>query len=142
MTTPAPIRLGPRKAAAGAIGLVGVAVVAACAAPGYGNYNPNAGRPATPSEARAITTAVRTSPLTAGAGNRPYQVIAIRISTRTAGYAFATINPLTTQLDGAAVALRLFPTRSGPVWTVTQVGSAHVGCSAPAAVRTEFGVRC
>ncbi len=89
---------------------------------------------------------MHSSPLTAGAGagaRRPYRVEAIRLSTRTPGYAFATIDPTTPQLDGAAVALRATPDPSGRLtWRVFDIGSQHVGCSAPAAVRSEFALHC
>jgi len=82
-------------------------------------------------------------PLTAWAGTRPYQVEAIRLSTGTPGYAFASIDPTSQQLDGAAVALHATPTTGGHLsWRVFDVGSRHVGCSAPLAVRSEFALHC
>ena len=74
-----------RRGAAGALSLAAVGVLAACVPAGYGNYLPAAGRTATPAETLAVTTAVHSSPLTAGTGTRPYQVEAIRVSTRTPG---------------------------------------------------------
>ncbi len=123
--------------------LAAVGLLAACVPAGYANYSPAAGRPAAPAEALAVSTAVHSSPLTAGAGTRPYRVEAIRLSTGTPGYAFATIDPTSQQLDGAAVALRATPNTGGHLsWRVFDVGSRHVGCSAPLAVRSEFALHC
>ncbi len=86
---------------------------------------------------------MHSSPLTAGSGTRPYQVEAIRLSTGTPGYAFATIDPASQQLDGAAVALHATPTTGGGfTWRVFDIGSRHVGCSTPLAVRSEFALHC
>jgi len=121
--SPAPRQLAPggrrqgrtlRPGAAGVLSLAAAGLLAACVPAGYGNYSPAAGRAATPAEALAVATAVHTSPLTSGAGTRPYRVETIRLSTGTPGYAFATIDPATSQLDGAAVALRLTPTTGAP----------------------------
>ncbi len=132
-----------RRGGVGVLSLTAVGLLAACVPAGYANYSPAAGRPATPAEALAVSTAVRSSPLTTGAGTRPYRVEAIRLSTRTPGYAFATIDPATQQLDGAAVALRATPTTGGGfTWRVFDIGSRHVGCSAPLAVRSEFALHC
>ena len=132
-----------RRAGVGVGSLAAVGLLAACVPAGYANYSPAAGRPATPAEALTVATAVHSSPLTAGAGTRPYRVEAIRLSTRTPGYALATIDPTTPQLDGAAVALHATPTTGGRfTWRVFDVGSQHVGCSAPLAVRSEFALHC
>jgi len=132
-----------RRAGVGVGSLAAVGLLAACVPAGYANYSPAAGRPATPAEALTVAAAVHSSPLTAGAGTRPYRVEAIRLSTRTPGYAFATIDPTTPQLDGAAVALRATPTAGGRLtWRVFDIGSRHVGCSAPLAVRSEFALHC
>ncbi len=132
-----------RRGGVGVVSLTAVGLLAACVPAGYANYSPAAGRPATPAEALAVSTAVHSSPLTAGAGTRPYRVEAIRLSTRTPGYAFATIDPASRQLDGAAVALRATPGPSGRLtWRVFDIGSRHVGCSAPLAVRSEFALHC
>jgi len=132
-----------RRAAAGALSLTAVGLLAACVPAGYGSYSPAAGRAATPAEALAVTTAVHSSPLTAGAGTRPYRVETVRVSTRTPGYAFATIDPTSPGLDGAAVALRATPITGGHLsWQVFDVGSQRVGCSAPAPVRSEFSLHC
>ncbi len=88
---------------AGALSLAAVGVLAACVPAGYGNYFPTAGRAATPVETLAVTAAVHSSPLTAAGGSRPYRVEAIRVSTRTPGYAFATLDPTIPAADGAAV---------------------------------------
>ncbi len=130
-----------RRGAAGTLSLVAVGVLAACVPAGYGNYSPAAGRPAAPAEALAVTTAVHSSPLTAG--TRSYRVEAIRVSTRTPGYAFATLDPTSPAADGAAVALRTTRTTGGHLsWQVFDIGSAHVGCSAPGLVRGEFALHC
>jgi len=113
-----------RRAGVGGLSLAAAGLLAACVPAGYANYSPAAGRAAPPAEALTVAAAVHSSPLTAGAGTRPYRVEAIRLSSRTAGYAFATIDPSTPQLDGAAVALRATPTRAG-----TSPG----GCSTSAA---------
>ena len=132
-----------RRGVAGVVSQGAAGLLAACVPAGYANYSPSAGRPATPAEALAVSTAVRSSPLTAGAGTRAYQVTAIRLSTGTPGYAFATIDPASQQLDGAAVALRATPnTGAGLTWRVMDIGSWHVGCSAPFAVRSEFALHC
>jgi len=132
-----------RDATGAALSLAVVGVLAACAPAGYGNYSPAAGRAAKPAEALAVTAAVHSSPLAAGAGSRPYRVEAIRVSTPTPGYAFATIDPTSPALDGAAVALRATPTAGGHLsWQVLDVGSRHVGCAAPAPVRSEFALHC
>ncbi len=132
-----------RRGVAGVVSLGAAGLLAACVPAGYANYSPAAGRPATPVEALAVSTAVRSSPLTAGAGTRPYQVEAIRLSTGTPGYAFATIDPTSQQLDGAAVALRATPNvGAGLTWRVLDIGSWYVGCSAPFAVRSEFALHC
>jgi hypothetical protein len=132
-----------RRGGVGVLSLAAVGLLAACVPAGYANYSPAAGRPATPSEALTVATAVHSSPLTAGAGTRPYQVEAIRLSTGTPGYAFATIDPASQQLDGAAVALRATPDAGGHLtWRVFDIGSRHVGCSAPLAVRSEFALHC
>jgi len=104
-----------RRGAAGALSLAAVGVLAACVPAGNGNYFPTAGRAATPAEALAVTAAVHSSPLTAGAGTRPYRLEAIRVSTRTPGYAFATLDPTIPAADGAAVALRHPHHRRTPV---------------------------
>ncbi len=130
-----------RRGVAGVVSLGAAGLLAACVPAGYANYSPAAGRPATPAEALAVSTAVRSSPLTAGA--RAYRVTAIRLSTGTPGYAFATIDPASQQLDGAAVALRATPNvGAGLTWRVLDIGSWHVGCSAPFAVRSEFALHC
>jgi len=132
-----------RLGGVGVLSLAAVGLLAACVPAGYANYSPAAGRPATPAEALAVSTAVHSSLLTAGAGTRPYQVEAIRLSTGTPGYAFATIDPTSQQLDGAAVALHATPTTGGHLtWRVFDVGSRHVGCSAPLAVRSQFALHC
>ncbi len=132
-----------RRGGVGVLSLAAVGLLAACVPAGYASYSPAAGRPATPVEALTVAAAVHSSPLTASAGARPYQVEAIRLSTRTPGYAFATIDPATQQLDGAAVALRATPNTSGHLtWRVFDIGSRHVGCSAPLAVRSEFTLHC
>jgi len=132
-----------RRGGVGVGSLAAVGLLAACVPAGYANYSPAAGRPATPAEALTVAAAVHSSPLTAGAGTRPYRVEAIRLSTRIPGYAFATIDPATPQLDGAAVALRATPTTGGRLtWRVFNVGSRHAGCSAPLAVRSEFALHC
>ena len=132
-----------RRGAAGALSLAAVGVLAACVPAGYGNYFPTAGRAATPAETLAVTAAVQNSPLTAAGGTRPYRVEAIRFSTRTPGYAFATLDPTILAADGAAVALRAARTTGGHLsWQVFDICSAHVGCSAPAPVRSEFALRC
>lgn len=134
---PAVRRLSAACVVLGALGLL-----AACATPGYGNYSPSAGRPATAVEAAAVSTAVHASPLTAKAAPRSFTVTGVRISRLTPTYAFATIDPTSPQLDGAAVALRR-ASSTAATWTVTQVGSAQVGCSvAPAQVRAEFALSC
>ncbi len=102
-----------RRGGGGVLSLAAVGLLAACGPAGYANYLPAAGRPATPAEALAVSTAVHSSPLTAGAGTRPYHVEAIRLSTGTPGYALATIDPVSQQLDGAAVALHATPTTGG-----------------------------
>ena len=136
-------KLTLRGGAAVALSLAAVAVLAACVPAGYGNYSPAAGRAATPAEVLAVSTAVHASPLTADAGTRPYLVEAIRLSTRTPGYAFATLDPTTPALDGAALALRVIPSKTGQVsWQVFDIGSLHVGCSAPSQVRVEFALHC
>jgi len=90
-----------------------------------------------------LSRRVHSSPLTAGSGTRPYQVEAIRLSTGTPGYAFATIDPASQQMDGAAVALHATPTTGGGfTWRVFDIGSRHVGCSTPLAVRSEFALHC
>jgi len=130
-----------RLGGVGVLSLAAVGLLAACVPAGYANYSPAAGRPAAPAEALAVSTAVHSSLLTAGA--RPYQVEAIRLSTGTPGYAFATIDPTSQQLDGAAVALHATPTTGGHLtWRVFDVGSRHVGCSAPLAVRSQFALHC
>ena len=130
-----------RRGVAGVVSQGAAGLLAACVPAGYANYSPAAGRPATPAEALAVSTAVRSSPLTAGA--RAYRVTAIRLSTGTPGYAFATIDPASQQLDGAAVALRATPNvGAGLTWRVLDIGSWHVGCSAPFAVRSEFALHC
>jgi len=132
-----------RRGAAGALSLAAVGVLAACVPAGYGNYFPTAGRAATPAETLAVTAAVHSSPLTAAAGTRPYRLEAIRVSTRTLGYAFATLDPTIPAADGAAVALRAIRTTGGHLsWQVFDIGSLHVGCSAPAPVRGEFALHC
>ena len=132
-----------RRGGGGVLSLAAVGLLAACVPAGYANYSPAAGRPATPAEALTVAAAVHSSPLTAGAGTRPFQVEAIRLSTRTPSYAFATIDPTSQQLDGAAVALRATPTTGGRLtWRVFDIGSQHVGCSTPAAVRSEFALHC
>jgi len=132
-----------RRGAAGALSLAAVGVLAACVPAGYGNYFPTAGRAATPAETLAVTAAVHSSPLTAAAGTRPYRLEAIRVSTRTLGYAFATLDPTSPAADGAAVALRAIRTTGGHLsWQVFDIGSLHVGCSAPAPVRSEFALHC
>ena len=80
-----------RRGVAGVVSLGAAGLLAACVPAGYANYSPSAGRPATPAEALAVSTAVGSSPLTAGAGTRACRVTAIRLSTGTPGYAFATI---------------------------------------------------
>ena len=76
-------------------------------------------------------------------GDRPYRVEAIRLGARAPGFAFATIDPLTQQLGGAAVELRAISHPGGPfTWHVVDIGSTHVGCSAPVAVRVEFALHC
>jgi len=132
-----------RRGAAGALSLAAVGMLAACVPAGYGNYSPAAGRAATPAEALAVTTAVHSSPLTTGVGTRSYRVKAIRVSIRTPGYAFATLDPTSPAADGAAVALRATPTTGGHLtWQVFDIGSLHVGCSAPTPVRSEFALHC
>lgn len=131
-----------RGFAAGGV-LAAAGLLAACVPAGYGNYSPVAGRAATPAEALAVSTAVRSSPLTAAVGDRPYRVEAIRLGARAPGFAFATIDPLTQQLGGAAVELRAISHPGGPfTWHVVDIGSTHVGCSAPVAVRVEFALHC
>lgn len=131
-----------RRLSAAGIVLGALGLLAACVTPGYGNYSPSAGRPATTAETASISTAVHGSPLTAKAAPRTFSVTGVRISRLTPTYAFATIDPTSPQLDGAAVALRRASTTAS-TWTVTQVGSAQVGCSvAPAQVRAEFGLAC
>jgi hypothetical protein len=124
-----------------ALSAAGAVALAGCAIPGYGNYSPTAGRAATTAEAAAISTSVHSSPLTAGAGRRPFRVIAVRVSRLSPQYAFATIDPTTPQLDGAAVALRR-ATSSSNTWQTTQVGSAQVGCADPSQVKIEFALHC
>lgn len=131
-----------QRLGAGALGAVAVAALAGCAVPGYGNYAPGAGRSATAVETAAISRSVHSSLLTAAAGARRYRVTAIRVSASSPGYAFATIDPSTNRLDGAAAALRLLPSTGGPKWTVTQVGSAQVGCRTPVAIHIEFALHC
>ena len=132
---------GGRLLLTGAVLAAGVGVLAGCAIPGYGNYSPTAGRAATTAEALAISTSVHSSPLTAGAGRRPFRVVAARVSRLSPQYAFATIDPTTTKLDGAAVALRR-ATSSSTTWQTTQVGSAQVGCADPSQVKIEFALHC
>lgn len=133
----------PRRGIAAAGVLAAAGLLAACVPAGYGNYSPVAGRAATPAEALAVSTAVRSSPSTAAVGTRPYRVEAIRLGARSPGFAFATIDPLTQQLSGAAVELRAISHPTGPVtWQVVDIGSTHVGCSAPVAVRAEFTLHC
>jgi hypothetical protein len=132
---------GSRRLLQAGVALGALAVLAACTTPGYGNYSPTAGRAATAAEAAAISTAVHSSPLTTKAGQRSFQVIGIRISRVTPTYAFATIDPASATLDGAAVALHR-ATTTATTWRVTEVGSAQVGCSDPSQVRIEFALSC
>ena len=118
-----------------------LAVLAGCAMPGYGNYSPTAGRAATPAENTAVSNAVHASPLTALAKKREFRVIGVRVSRLTSTYAFATIDPTTPRLDGAAVALHR-ASRTATTWTVTDIGSAQVGCASPAQIRIEFALSC
>ncbi len=112
-----------RRGVAGVVSLAAAGLLAACVPAGYANYSPAAGRPATPAEALAVSTAVHSSPLTAGAGTRAYRATAIRLSTGTPGYAFATIDPASQLLDGAAVALRATPNAgAGLTWRVLDIG--------------------
>jgi hypothetical protein len=116
-------------------------VLGGCATPGYGNYSPTAGRAATPAETAAISNAVHASPLTALAKKREFRVIGVRVSRLTPTYAFATIDPTTPRLDGAAVALRR-ASGTATTWIVTDLGSAQVGCASPAQIRIEFALSC
>ncbi len=86
---------------------------------------------------------MHSSPLTAAGGIRPYRVEAIRVSTRTPGYAFATLDPTSPAADGAAVALRAARTTGGHLtWQVFDICSLQVGCTAPPLVRSDFALHC
>jgi len=127
-----------------ATGLMLAGSAAPAAAPGSG------GRAASAAEARAITTAFRSSPL-GGVNKVPkaqYRITRIRVSTLAPTWAtaqqVATAAGRNTFQPGYGVLVRLANTANAPgPWVLVDVGTAFVGCDvAPARVLTNLRLSC
>lgn len=92
----------------------------------------------TPAQQPAIVAAVHHSPLLAAVPASGYRVTGERVSRADGTYALATVVPAGPWADRARVELRW----RGGHWVVTEVGTARVGCRAPAAVRADLGIVC
>ena len=134
----------PRAAGLIAAAAAAAALAGAIASTGTGATEQR--RAAKPAEARAITAAVKNSPVAGLRAVRSrFNVTGIRVSTRSAYWASANVTPKpafeATFQSGYAVLIRLARAdRPGP-WAVVDAGSSQVACGiAPTSVLRDLGL--
>lgn len=125
------------RLAAPALGLLAALAVAAPAAAGSA---PTTGTDAGPATTAQITTAVTTSPETAGVGAGSYSVVDVRTAVSDPTWAAAELAPTSPdQLDPATVVLQ----QVGGTWSVVSLGTAGVGCEETTpAVAADLALLC
>lgn len=98
-------------------------------------------RRASRADARAITAAVKHSPLTRLVPGSEYNVVDIRISTAARGWAKAGVvgkRGYVNRVQSAGVVLRF---KAGH-WRLRTIGGAGLGCGVPRAVARDLRISC
>jgi hypothetical protein len=94
---------------------------------------------ASPSDAAAITDAIRHSELTSQVPANAYQVVGAKVSRSDPTWAWAQLLPVSDTVDRAQGVLH----RTASGWSLVQLGSYEVGCSvAPPQVRADLTLDC
>lgn len=92
-----------------------------------------------PADARAISAAVRTSPLTAEVPAKDYTVTGAKLAAADPSWAWVELHPSVPDVDRVEAVLQRVHHR----WQVKELGSFEVGCDlAPAHVLRDFGIAC